>query len=188
MQMLWAKCSDSPEWLQWERSIWPVSCSAVGRSFSYLFHLYWWYLWRVTGDTQIWAPCLFFQIHLTSSQRSTLLYQLMQDIMRDATITNHLPFLLCMCEYSVFPPRFSFLRYLEEWASIWIFAMLKTVHPEHFASLAEEWDLLLEGIKVICPWSKTRLVPEKFFSNRWLANVTYTFCWHLFWVLSFYKC
>lgn len=61
------------------------------------------------------------------------------------------------------------------------------LHPEHFASLAEEWDLLLEGIKVICSWSKTRLVPEEFFSNRWLTSVTYIFCWHLFWVLSFYK-
>lgn len=61
------------------------------------------------------------------------------------------------------------------------------LHPEHFASLAEEWGLLLEGIKVICSWSKTRLVPEEFFSNRWLTSVTYIFCWHLFWVLSFYK-
>lgn len=126
MQMLWAKCSDRPEWLQWERRIRTVSCSAVGTRCRYLFHLYKWYFWRVTGDTQIWSPCLFFQIHLTSFQRSTLLYQLMRDIMRDATIMNHLAFLLCMCEYSVLPPRFSFLCYLEEWASIWTFAMLKT--------------------------------------------------------------
>lgn len=40
--------------------------------------------------------------------------------------------------------------FLKEWKNTRTFAMLETVHLEHFSSLARVRDLLLESIEVIC--------------------------------------
>lgn len=141
------------------------------------------FLKTFVGDTQTWEPCLFFQIRLTSSQHSTLLYQLMRDIMRDATITNHLPFLLCMCEYSMVP-------FASAWKNGQVCEPLRC--SEQFLwsalpALLEDKTYFWKALRLSVHEAKSRLdswgIPVLI--DVW--QVLPVFCCHLFCVLLFYK-
>jgi len=183
MQTPWAKLSSRTDWTdcsrEGERD--PDVVALLTHAFQYLFLLYECCIWTVVGDTQIREPPLFFQIRLTSFQHSTLLYQLMRDIMRDATITNHLPFLLCMCEYSVFPlASAAWTGKYMNLCSAYSRAPRALCQPCQRTEFTSGKHRGYLSVKQNPGWSLRNSC-----CNRWLASITCMFCWHLFCVLSF---